>query len=314
VNPEKNLWCCLGACKKGGSIIDWIMVLENVAVGQAIRILSEKYPQYFQDEQKEKRPSPKFLQNQVIEYYNLRLNQNPEARQYLAGRKISEKAIEYFHIGYCDGTIQDDLTHDNSTDTQQKIEIVENLKRLKLVFPPSKLSHIIERFKDSITIPIFDHSGNIVQIYSRHIKTEKGSRKHRYLPQKLQGIFNVQHLSQSNEREIIICESIIDAISFWDNGYKNVTCSYGVNGFTDELFNFLLDKKIQKVYIAYDPDDAGEKGAGRLNQKLSAHNIQCFRVPLPPHKDVNAYMQIVDIPRRTLEIIMHMAYPMNQVA
>ena len=29
-------------------------------------------------------------------------------------------------------------------------------------------------------------------------------------------------------------EALIDALTFWVTGYRNVTASYGVNGFTDE--------------------------------------------------------------------------------
>ena len=34
--------------------------------------------------------------------------------------------------------------------------------------------------------------------------------------------------------EVILCESIIDALTFSCAGFRNVTCSYGVNGFTPD--------------------------------------------------------------------------------
>ncbi len=33
-------------------------------------------------------------------------------------------------------------------------------------------------------------------------------------------------------KEIILCEALIDALTFWCAGYRNVIASYGVNGFT----------------------------------------------------------------------------------
>jgi DNA primase len=33
-------------------------------------------------------------------------------------------------------------------------------------------------------------------------------------------------------KDIILCEALIDALTFWVAGYRNVTASYGVNGFT----------------------------------------------------------------------------------
>lgn len=34
--------------------------------------------------------------------------------------------------------------------------------------------------------------------------------------------------------DVILCEALIDAMSFWRAGYRNVTASYGVNGFTSD--------------------------------------------------------------------------------
>ena len=33
ITPSKNLWRCLGACRAGGSVIDWVMRVEGVASG-----------------------------------------------------------------------------------------------------------------------------------------------------------------------------------------------------------------------------------------------------------------------------------------
>ena len=47
------------------------------------------------------------------------------------------------------------------------------------------------------------------------------------------GVFNLAALQAS--REIILCEAIIDALTFWCAGYRNVATAYGVEGFTDKL-------------------------------------------------------------------------------
>ena len=35
-------------------------------------------------------------------------------------------------------------------------------------------------------------------------------------------------------REIILCEALIDALTFWCAGFHNVTTAYGIEGFTEE--------------------------------------------------------------------------------
>ncbi len=34
--------------------------------------------------------------------------------------------------------------------------------------------------------------------------------------------------------EVILCEALLDAMSLWVAGFRNVTASYGVEGFTED--------------------------------------------------------------------------------
>jgi DNA primase len=51
--------------------------------------------------------------------------------------------------------------------------------------------------------------------------------------------------------------ALIDALTFWVAGIRNVTASYGVNGFTDHRAAF-EKHGTERVYIAYDRDEAGD--------------------------------------------------------
>ena len=61
-------------------------------------------------------------------------------------------------------------------------------------------------------------------------------------------------------KEIILCEALIDAMTFWCAGFRNVTASYGVNGFTDDHRAAFQKHGMQRVWIAYDRDEAGDDG------------------------------------------------------
>ena len=39
ISPQKNLWNCLGACGKGGSVIDWVMRAEGISFRHAVELL-----------------------------------------------------------------------------------------------------------------------------------------------------------------------------------------------------------------------------------------------------------------------------------
>lgn len=93
--------------------------------------------------------------------------------------------------------------------------------------------------------------------------------------------------------EIILCESLIDALTFWVAGYRNVTASYGTSGFTDEHLAAFQCHQIKRVLIAYDRDEAGNIAAERLAEKLIKEGIDCFRVQFPKGMDANEYaMQV----------------------
>ena len=101
-------------------------------------------------------------------------------------------------------------------------------------------------------------------------------------------------------KEMILCESIIDALTFWCAGYRNVTASYGVNGFTDDHRAALKKHETKRVMIAYDRDEAGEKAAETLAEELMGMGIECYRILFPHSMDANEYALKVQPAAKTL--------------
>lgn len=44
ITPSKNLWHCLGACRTGGSVIDWVMKCQGVSFRHAVELLRAEHP------------------------------------------------------------------------------------------------------------------------------------------------------------------------------------------------------------------------------------------------------------------------------
>jgi hypothetical protein len=84
-------------------------------------------------------------------------------------------------------------------------------------------------------------------------------------------VWNEQALQVS--KEIILRETLIDALTFWRAGFRNVTASYGVNGFTDDHRSAFRKHRVEPVWIAYDRDDAGEAAALSLSEELLGMGI-----------------------------------------
>jgi len=305
VTPAKGLWHCLGACGIGGSAIDWIMRTRKVGFRHAVEVLREitgagavvggTAPASTGSGQaalslpKQLPPPVSFdaddreLLNQVMDYYHRRLKQSPDALGYLQKRGIgSEEAIERFKLGFADRTLGLRLPARSLTAGAQ---IRGRLEKLGLYRPTGR-----EHFNGCVVFPVVDSAGGqVVEVYGRKIGWQaRGLPLHLYLPGEHKGMWNESALAACGG-EVILCESIIDALTFWCAGLRNVTCSYGVNGFTSDHLAALKRCKARRVLIAYDRDDAGESGAEKIAAKLMAEGFECFRAQFPKGMDANEY-------------------------
>jgi len=78
-------------------------------------------------------------------------------------------------------------------------------------------------------------------------------------------------------------------LTFWCAGYRNVTASYGVEGFTDDHLAAFQQHSTSRVLIAYDRDAAGDGAADKLATRLMTEGFECFRIQFPKGMDANAY-------------------------
>lgn len=301
ISPEKNLWHCLGACQAGGSVIDWVMRAEGVSFRHAVELLRGDIPSLAAElprgrgtkvakkstTQKleplaEASVSDQELLGRVVSYYTETLKKSPEALKYLESRGLrNSEMIEHFRLGYADRTLGYRLPAKNR---KEGAEVRGRLLALGIL---RESGH--EHLRGSITVPIFDEAGRVVEMYGRKVGTHlrEGTPNHLYLPGPHRGVFNWQALGSS--KEVIVCESLIDALTFWCAGYRNVTCAYGVEGFGPDHWEALKKYEIKRVLIAYDRDEAGDRAAERLAAELTGAGIEAFRVKFPKGMDANEY-------------------------
>jgi DNA primase len=315
ISPGKNLWNCLGACRAGGTSIDWVMRAEGISFRHAVELLREDHlPLAARSSGKPPRistvpklPAPvsrdaddRALLLQVVSYYNETLKTTPEALKYLGGRGLkSSEMIDRFHLGFANRTLGYRLPEKN------RVAGAELRGRLEKLGIYRESGH--EHFNGSVVIPIFDASGQVVQMYGRKITPglREGTPLHLYLPGPHRGVWNEEALTVS--KEIILCEALIDALTFWCAGFRHVTASYGINGFTDEHRAAFKKYGTKKIYIAYDRDAAGEKAAQELAEELLGMGIDCFRVQFPKNMDANEYALKVQPATKSLGMLLNKA-------
>jgi DNA primase len=314
ISPKKNLWNCLGACGKGGSVVDWVMAAEGVSFRHAVEILRADNPELSGDPAPPPKHStvPKLplpvnpkstdaeLLTQVAEYYHETLEQSPEALEYLDSRGLNSPGLAArFKLGFANRTLGYRLPQKNRKDGQ---EIRTRLQEIGVI---RESGH--EHLNGSLVIPICDAAGNVVQLYGRKItpNLRSGTPRHLYLPGPRRGLFNLEALRQS--KEIILCEALIDALTFIASGYENATAAYGTNGFTDELLQAMKSCGTERVLLAFDRDDAGDQAAEKLATRLGGEGISCFRVQFPRGMDANEYALKVTPAAQSLGVLLRSA-------
>jgi DNA primase len=103
-----------------------------------------------------------------------------------------------------------------------------------------------------------------VNLYGRNINDEAGVT-HLYLPGPRTGLVNRQAVKRS--QTIILTESIIDALTLYDAGFKNVIPIYGVNGFIVDHLT-LMHRKIKSAYLVFDADEPGKRAVDAVSLRL----------------------------------------------
>ena len=325
VTPAKNLWHCFG-CQCGGGPIDWVMKLRGVSFRHAVELLKDESAQSslaaesVGSGQPVKRstvrslPAPVALDAddqamlaQVVQYYHQSLKDSPEALAYLEQRGLTHpELIAHFKLGFANRSLGLRLPD------KQRVAGADIRARLERLGVYRTSGH--EHLAGSLVVPVLGEHGQVCELYGRKItpRLRPGTPLHLYLPAHAaragdggRGVFNLDALKAA--KEIILCESLIDALTFWCAGYRNVTTAYGVEGFTDELLCAFKTHATQRVLIAYDRDEAGERAAAKLAGMLMGEGIECFRIQFPKGMDANEYALKVTPAAKSLGLLIRQA-------
>jgi DNA primase catalytic core len=310
VTPEKNLFHCFG-CGAAGGPIDWVMKKNGVSFRHAVELLREGLPVITEAPVKRSSvrglPPPvdldaddRALLGQVVDYYHDTLKASPEALAYLKARGLDHPDLaERFRLGYANRTLGLRLPEKSR---KAGAEIRARLERLGIC---RETGH--EHFNGSLVVPVFDTGGNVTEIYGRKINDNlrQGTPKHLYLPGPHRGVWNGEALAES--REVILCEALIDAMTFWCAGFRNVTASYGVEGVTEEMLAAFKASGVERVLIAFDRDEAGDRAAVKLAERLREEGFGVWRILFPKGMDANEYALKVGPAAKSLGLLIRKA-------
>lgn len=170
------------------------------------------------------------------------LDQYRYTHPYILKRKITEEVIDIFDIGYD-----------------------ANFELGGVIIP-------------SITFPVRDVNGNTLFVARRAIK----QKLYHYPEDVEKPIYGLFELKNINTNTLIICESMINALTCWSYGQYAVA----LNGLgSKEQIDILKKLPYRKYIVAFDGDIAGKTATNKFKRLVNTKLVSDFNVPLG--KDIN---------------------------
>jgi len=272
VTPDKGFYYCFG-CQKGGDAIKLLMDLKGLDFAEAVSYLADRSGVELQYEgggdadaarkQSGRRKSlHKALAAATVYYHKYLLrSKTPEAEQardYLKGRGMTISTIEEFRLGY--------VPRGGSGFFQAANKL--GIQRSSLDASGLLSSRGGERFAGRVTFPISDRRGRIVGFGARTL----GDAQPKYLNSPETEIFNKRDLlygfpqvtqAMNKERAALIVEGYTDVLMLYQSGIKNAVATLGTATTAGHLR--LLSSYVDRIYMLFDPDAAGEKALERAD-------------------------------------------------
>jgi DNA primase len=300
LSPPKGMFHCFG-CGAAGDVIGFVTKHDKVSFGRALEILAKRagldLKTLMEDRPRTLRPVPAealappaalskpspaasgnghsvpagALLVRVVEHYHKTFCEREDAQAYLKQRGLADRdLLRALRIGYADGSLLKVIPKEG--------ELRDQLMALGVVTPEGR-----ELLGGCIVVPIPDPvMGTWTNLYGRGMKTPR----HCYLPGPLRGVLNFQAARLSPE--VILSESVLDALSFLEAGISTAIPIYGTNGFTPDHLDTLKREGVKRVILALDNDEPGKKAAGALKEKLTAVGIAVRVASFPEGiKDAN---------------------------
>jgi DNA-binding transcriptional ArsR family regulator len=204
------------------------------------------------------------LLSRVADHYHRTFCERKDAQEYLAKRGLTDvDVLKAFRVGYADGSLLKTIPRGG--------EIKQELLSLGVVTKEGR-----ELLGGCVVVPIPDPlSGEWTTFYGRGMRTPR----HCYLTGPLRGVLNYQAARSADE--LILTESVIDALSFHQVGISTAIPIYGTNGFTADHLDLLKREGVRRVILALDGDAAGRRATAVLKEKLASLGIAVRVMPYP---------------------------------
>jgi DNA primase catalytic core len=309
VTPAKNLWNCLGACGCGGDTLQLVIRKEGVSfrhaceklraklggpavAGPPVTVTTRVGTSHDILATPEQAADDAALLGRVADFYHRTFLNEPAAMKYLQSRAcFHPEAVNVFKLGFANRT----LGYRVPVTTAAGAALKARLQSLGVLRPETGHEHL----NGCVVFPLQDTQGRVVQLYGRRLGAS--ALRHLYLAGPQRGVWNQAGLLPG--ADWFVGEALIDALTLWSHGWRSVTASYGVNGWTAEHAAIVAERRPGRVVVCYDADTAGHAQTAALAKELAALGVAVWRAALPDGKDVNDVAREASDPAAALRAV-----------
>lgn len=299
VNPEKEVFFCFGCGAKGNTKvflhrINGRIVTSSDLLKKEMHLVIPKKAKPKKNGNGSSVAEPNGLltgrvTSQVIDQYHKTLSTSKAAQEYLKSRGLFDtEALSAFRIGYADGSLL--RMAPARSELREKLLEIGLLNRDKKTGRPEPGGRVWEHFKGCIVCPVEDPGNSgVAEIYGR--KVISGKCNHLYLSgDHGAAVWNHPGVRAAEGGDLIITESIFDALSCWINGFKNVLALFGTNGLTDAHVELMRKHRPQRIILAVDADDGGRRAIEPLTERL-CNVADVYLAELPEGEDPCSFFE-----------------------
>lgn len=308
VNPTRQIYKCFG-CGKAGDAVRFVMDIENIGYGEALRYLAKKYG--IEIEEQEQTPEDLLRQNEresllivlnfAKTFFQEALLTSDEGKSiglsYFRERGFTNPTIEAFELGYSfdqwDALLQEGQRRGYNPDLLEKAGLI-----LVKEAEGGGNRKVFDRFRGRVMFPIHNVSGRVIAFGARILKTDKSQPKYLNSPEtavyhKSQILYGIFQAKQAIRQEDVcyLTEGYTDVISLYQAGIRNVVASSGTSLTTEQIR--LIARFTPNVTILYDGDAAGIKAALRGLDMVLEEGLNLRLLLLPNGEDPDSYVHKV---------------------
>ncbi len=289
VSPARQIWKCFG-CNAGGDIFKFVMMIEGVEFGDALRILARRAGvelKPYKPELKTKRSRMYEICELSCQFFEKQLKESSvgkRAKEYLLKRGVTEESIKKWRLGYAPNTWQG-LSDFLVGKGYKRGEVVE----AGLAIESEKSQMPYDRFRGRIIFPIFDLNSQVIGFAGRvfeKTKNEEEIAKYINIPNTLlydksrvlYGL-NFAKMKIREKDACILTEGYMDVILAHQAGFENTVAASGTALTPYQLK--ILKRYTSNLLTAFDMDVAGDMATKRgidLAQKED-FNVRVITMP-----------------------------------